>query len=279
MKFGILVSYVRFEEKKIFEALQARNIKFDKIYDNEIILDYQRDNTSYDLILDRSISHTRSLQCLKIFNDWGIKTVNNWKVANICGDKSLTTSVLVSKGIPMPHTMIAYSPESALKAIEEMDYPVVLKPAIGSWGRLISKVNDREAAEGLVEHKKTLGTYHHSSFYIQKYIDKPGRDIRVLVIGDKIATAIYRKSSHWLTNASRGATAEAFTVTSEIEELSLKAAEAVGGGILAVDILEDKDKYLVIEINYTPEFKLLHETTGVDIAGMMVDYAMEVAKK
>lgn len=279
MKFGILISYVRFEEKKIFEALRKKNVDFDKIYDNEVILDYQNNNMNYDLILDRSISHTRSLQCLKIFNDWGIKTVNTWQIANICGDKSLTTSVLVSSGIPMPRTVIAYSPESALEAIEMLGYPVVLKPAIGSWGRLISKVNDRESAEALIEHKKTLGTYHHSSFYIQKYIAKPGRDIRVLVIGDKIASAIYRKSSHWITNASRGASAEVCNVTPELGELALKSANAVGGGILAVDIMEDNSNYLVIEINYTPEFKLLYETTKVDIAGMMVDYALEVAKK
>ena len=279
MKFAILVSYVRYEEKKIFEVLRGRGVEFDKLYDNDIILEYQRNNVPYDLVLDRSISHTRSLQCLKIFNDWGVKTVNDWQIANICGDKSLTTSVLVSSGIPMPRTVIAYSMESALKAIEEMGYPVVLKPAIGSWGRLISKVNDREAAEALLEHKKILGTYHHSSFYIQKYVNKPDRDIRVLVIGDKIAAAIYRRSSHWITNASRGATAEPCPVTSEIEELAMKAAKAVGGGILAVDILEDNGKYLVIEINYTPEFKLLHETTGVNVAEMMVDFALEVAKK
>ena len=279
MKFGILVSYIRFEEKKIFEACRERNIDFEKIIDKEIILDYQKKITDYDLIIDRSISHIRSIQCLKIFNGWGIKTVNKWEIANICGDKSLTTSFLSSGGVPIPRTIMAYSSESALRAIEEIGYPVVLKPAVGSWGRLISKINDRESAEGLIEHKAILGSYHHSSFYIQKYIDKPGRDIRVMVIGDKPVCAMYRKSEHWITNAHRDSKGEICPITSKIEEIALKATQSVGGGVLAVDILEYNEGYLVIEINYKPEFKLLFETTGVDVAGMIVDYAMEVAKK
>ncbi len=279
MKYGILISNVRFEEKKIFEACRDRNIDFDKIFDKDIVLDYQSKISGYDLILDRSISHIRSLQCLKIFNGWGIKTVNGWETANICGDKSLTTSFLTSAGVPMPKTVIAYSAKSALRAIEEIGYPVVIKPTTGSWGRLIGKINDRDAAEGLIEHKSILGTYHHSSFYIQKYINKPGRDIRVLVIGDSVPCAIYRKSKHWITSGHKGAEADVCPVNDEIRELALKSARAVGGGILAVDIMEHNGGYLVIEINYTPEFKLLFETTGIDVAGMMVDYAMEVAKK
>lgn len=279
MKFGILVSNIRFEEKKVFESCRGRKVEFERIDDRNIILDYRSKISDYDLVFDRSISHIRSLQCLKIFDGWGIKTINNWTVSNVCGDKSLMTSNLSANGIPMPRTVIAFSPESALKAIEEVGYPAVLKPTVGSWGRLVSKINDRESAEGIIEHKFVLGRHHHTSFYIQEYIKKPGRDIRVLVIGDAAAGAIYRKSEHWITNARRGSEAEVCPLTDEIREIALKSSRAVGGGILGIDLVEHNGGYLVFEINDTPEFRLFMETTGIDAAGMMVDYAMEVAEK
>jgi len=152
---------------------------------------------------------------------------------------------------------------------------VVLKPAVGSWGRLLSKVNDREAAESLLEHKAILGSYHHSIFYIQKYVEKQGRDIRSFVVGDECIAAIYRTSPHWITNTARGAVASGCPVTDEIRTVSLAAANAVGGGVLAVDLFETADGVLVNEVNYTMEFRNSIETTGVNIPAHMVDYVLE----
>ena len=143
--------------------------------------------------------------------------------------------------MPTPRTLLAFTPESALQAIETLGYPVVLKPAVGSWGRLISKVNDREAAEAILEHKTVLGSYHHSIFYIQEYIDKPQRDIRTFVVGDETICAIYRTSEHWITNTARGGQASNCPVTPEIDALSRAAAKAVGGGVVAIDLLETPD--------------------------------------
>ncbi|RME34006.1 MAG: RimK family alpha-L-glutamate ligase, partial [Thermoflexia bacterium] len=154
-----------------------------------------------------------------------------------------------------------------------LGYPVVLKPAVGSWGRLIGRANDREAAEALLLHKATLGGPAHSVFYIQEYIPKPGRDIRAMVVGDEVIYAIYRRSEHWITNTARGAEALPCPLTPEIAELALRAARAVGGGILAVDLLEDADgRLLVSEVNHTPEFHGAMEVVEVDIAGKMADY-------
>ncbi|MFQ5578736.1 MAG: RimK family alpha-L-glutamate ligase, partial [Anaerolineae bacterium] len=170
------------------------------------------------------------------------------------------------------------TPRSALQAIEALGYPVVLKPAVGSWGRLLSKINDREAAEAILEHKQVLGTYHHSIFYIQEYIDKPARDIRTFVVGDETIAAIYRYSDHWITNTSRGGRAENCPVTPEINALSLAAARAVGGGVVAIDLLETAaGRLLVNEVNYTMEFRNSIDTTGVDIPGRVVDYTLKVA--
>ena len=279
MKIGVLYSRVRVEEKLIFGILKKRNIPFELIDDRELILDIHNNDLPYDVILERCINHSRAVNLLRILNDWGVKTVNSYVAANTCGDKLLTTSALVQAGVPVPKTKIAFTVESALQAIEEMGYPVVLKPAIGSWGRLLSKVNDREAAETILEHKQVLGSYNHSVFYIQEYIDKSGRDIRSFVVGDQTICAIYRQSDHWITNTARGGKASNCPVTPELNSLSVAAAQAVGGGVLAVDVFEDKHGGLLVnEVNYTMEFRNSIAPTGVDIPNRMVDYLVQVAE-
>ena len=171
------------------------------------------------MVVERCINHSRALYSLRILNDRGVATVNTAQVADVCGNKLQTTSALTAAGVPSPRTLVAYTPESALDAIEELGYPVVLKPAVGSWGRLLSKLNDREAAEAVLEHKDVLGTYHHSIFYIQEYIDKPMRDIRAFVIGDETICAIYRDSPHWITNTARGGKSSNCPVTPELNDL------------------------------------------------------------
>jgi len=171
VRVGVLYSRARIEEKLILQALQERGIEYELINDQQLILDMDRPSLNYDVVLERCISHARAIAALRILNDWGIKTVNTYQVAATCGSKLETTSALMRHGVPSPRTLVAFTPESALEAIEMIGYPVVLKPAVGSWGRLLSKVNDREAAEAVLEHKKVLGSYQHSIFYIQEYIE------------------------------------------------------------------------------------------------------------
>ena len=180
----------------------------------------------------------------------------------------------------MPRTVVAFTPESALEAIEGMGYPVVLKPMHGSWGRLLTRVNDRDAAEAILEHKTMLGGIAHSVFYIQEYVDKPGRDIRTMVAGDEVVYAIYRRSEHWITNTARDGEALPCPMTTEIADLSYRAAQAVGGGIVAVDLLEAADgRLLVNEVNHTPEFHGAMQATNVDIAGAIVDHVLAMASE
>ncbi len=281
MLVGILHSLIRKDEKMIFEALRRRGVDFELIDDRKVIFDLHTNGfRRFDVVLERCINHSRALYALHILNDWGVRTVNTAEVAEVCGNKLLTSSALIRHGVPTPRVKIAFTPESALQAIEEMGYPVVLKPAIGSWGRLLSKVNDREAAEAILEHKKILGSYHHSIFYIQEYIQKPGRDIRAFVVGNETIAAIYRTSDHWITNTARGGKAEKCEVTPELNEICVAAARAVGGGVVAIDILEDPERgYLVNEVNYTMEFKNSVAPTGVDIPGKIVDFVIRVAEE
>ena len=275
----MLLSRVRVEEKLLIKSFEDRGTILEIIDDRQIIFDlHRKDLHTYDAVIERCINHSRALNALRIFNDWGILTVNSYAVASVCGSKLETSSALIREGVPSPRCMVAFTPESALEAIETLGYPAVLKPAVGSWGRLLSKVNDRDAAEAILEHKERLGSYHHSIFYIQEYIDKPARDIRAFVIGNETVAAIYRYSDHWITNTARGATTQNCTVTDEIHSISVAAAQAVGGGILAVDLLETRDGQLLVnEVNYTMEFRNSIEVTGIDIPGAVADYVLQVA--
>lgn len=280
MRIAVLCSRIRAEEKLLLSELERRGLAYTRIDDREHIFTLQDHNYPFDVVLERAIQHSRAVYMLKIFEDAGIPTVNSHQVAVTCGDKFLVTQAMVHAGIPTPQCKLAFTPESALQAIEQMGYPVVLKPVVGSWGRMVSKINDRDAAEALLEHRSVLGNYQHTIFYIQEYIDKPGRDIRSFVIGDECIGAIYRTSEHWITNTARGGLASHCPVTPELADLSLRAAHAVGGGVVAIDLLENQDgRLLVNEVNYTMEFRNSIETTGVDIPARIIDYVVSVAKR
>ena len=279
MKIGILCSLIRKEEKLLFDEFRRQGLEYTRIDDRELILDLHHRRWDFDVILERCINHSRALHTLKYLNDCGVKTVNTYEVASTCGDKLLTTLALIRDAVPTPKVYVAYTPEAALQAIEELGYPVVLKPAVGSWGRLLSKVNDRDAAEALLEHKETLGSYHHSTYYIQEYVEKRGRDIRSFVVGDETICAIYRTSPHWITNTARGGIATNCPVTPDLNEISVRAAKAVGGGVVAIDIFETPDGLTVNEVNYTMEFRNSIDTTGVNIPAKVVEYVMEVGRR
>jgi [lysine-biosynthesis-protein LysW]---L-2-aminoadipate ligase len=276
---GILMSRVRVEEKLLLGELERRGVEVVRFDDRDLTLDIQHQSIHCDVVLERAINHLRALYALRVLNDWGVATVNTYDVANTCGDKLLTTAALVREGVPSPRTILAFTPESALEAIEQIGYPVVMKPAVGSWGRLLARINDRDAAEAILEHKVTLGSFHHGAFYIQEYIKKPGRDIRSFVVGDETICAIYRDSPHWITNTARGGQASNCPVTPEIDALSRAAARAVGGGVVAVDLLESERGLLINEVNYTMEFRNSIDTTGVNIPSRIIDYVISVGEQ
>jgi len=277
----MLMSRVRVEEKLLIEGFARAGQEVDLIDDRELVLDISDPSrlNGYDVIIERCINHSRAVTILELLEAWGVPAVNNFTVANICGSKFSTTKALIANGVPSPRTLLAFTPESALEAIETLGYPAVLKPAVGSWGRLLARVNDRDAAEAILEHKSVLGSYQHSIFYIQEYIDKPMRDIRSFVVGGENICAIYRTSPHWITNTARGGQASNCPIIPEIEALSLAAARAVGGGMVAIDLLEKPNGELVVnEVNYTMEFRNSIDTTGVDIPSKMIDYVLRVGR-
>ena len=274
MKAGILYSRIRKEEKMLMESFKQRDVDIDLIDVREVVFDLHNMDQwlEYDVLLDRCISHSQAQTVLEIFEAWNIPCVNSAQTLRMCGDKKNTTLALIHNQIPTPKVRLALTPETALATIEEMGYPVVLKPTIGSWGRLLALITCREAAEAVLEHKAALGSVQHSIFYIQEYIEKGDRDIRTFVVGDQTICGITRRSDHWITNTARGGIAANCPITSEIDSLSVAAARAVGGDIVAVDLMQDPSgKLWVNEVNHTMEFKNSVEPTGVDIPGKMVE--------
>jgi len=277
MRVGLLHSLIRKEEKLLLEAFRQQSVTPIMLDDRKLTFDLES-VPDIDIVVERCINHSRAMHGLRLFESLGIRCINSSDVARICGDKILTSLALKEAGLAQPPIRVAFTEDSALIAIEELGYPVVLKPAVGSWGRLLAKVNDRESAEAILEHKTVLGSYHHSIFYIQKYVEKQGRDIRSFVVGNECIAAIYRSSSHWITNTARGAVATGCPVTDEIASLSVAAAHAVGGGVLAVDLFESTEGLLVNEVNYTMEFRNSIDTTGVNIPERVVTYVLEQLK-
>ncbi|GAC1494486.1 MAG: lysine biosynthesis protein LysX [Candidatus Limnocylindrales bacterium] len=279
-RVGVLLSRVRVEEKLLLEELERRQVPTTIFDDRELVLRLEtKPDLGVDVVAERCIQHSRALYALSVLETWKIPTVNTFEVADVCGNKLLTTMRLIRDGVPSPRTRLAFTPESALVAIEELGYPAVLKPLVGSWGRLISRVNDRDAAESILEHKDVLGNSLHSIYYVQEYVAKPGRDIRAFVVGDECIGAIYRASDHWITNTARGGKATKCEVTPELADLSVRAAKAVGGGVVAIDLLESERGLLVNEVNYTWEDRNAIATTGVNIPGMVVDHILAVARR
>ena len=273
-RVGFLYTRLRVEEKYLLDEFEKhRDVEVVRINDGDSYFDINQLPQQVDVLFERSISYSRGLYISRIFEAHGIPVVNSSAVAERCGDKYITSQILAKNGIPTPRVYMAFDEESALQAIEALGYPCVLKPVVGSWGRLLAKVENREMAEALIEHKATLGV-NHQVFYIQEYINKPGRDIRAFVIGDETICAIYRSSVNWITNTARGGVATNCPVTAEIAELCQRAARAVGGGLLALDLFETDNGLTINEINHTMEFRNSIATTGVNIPAKMVEYVL-----
>ena len=278
IRVGFLYTRLRVEEKYLLEELERRSeVEVLRIPDGGKFFDITQKPADVDVLFERSISYSRGIYISRIFEAYGIPVVNSTLVAERCGDKYVTSQLLMQNGIPTPRVLMAFDKEAALKAVEEFGYPCVLKPVIGSWGRLLAKVENQQAAESIIEHKTSLGV-NHQIFYIQEYINKPNRDIRAFVVGEKLISAIYRSSDNWITNTARGGVATNCPLTDEMVDLCQRAARAVGGGMLALDLFETENGFTINEINHTMEFRNSIATTGVNIPQKMVEYVITKAK-
>jgi len=274
IRVGFLYTRLRLEEKHLLESLEKHEgVEVVRINDGDLFFDISHIPEPVDVLFERSISYSRGLYISKIYEANGVRVVNSSRVAERCGDKYVTSQILVREGIPTPRVLMAFDEESALAAADAIGYPFVMKPVVGSWGRLLAKVDDRSTAEAFIEHKASLGV-NHQVYYLQEYINKPGRDIRAFVVGEEPICAIYRASENWITNTARGGVATNCPLTPELTDICQRTARAMGGGLLAIDVFEADSGLVVNEVNHTMEFRNSITTTGVNIPALMIEYIL-----
>jgi len=292
MRVGILYSRIRRDEKLLLSELRERDHEVEKIDVRKLRLSISEPPEQFetvDILVDRCMATSRSLYATQFAEAYDIPVVNSAETAEICANKVKNSLALERAGVPTPATEVAFTKDAALEIVEDFGYPCVLKPVIGSWGRLMAKIDSRSAAEAIFEHKETLGHYEHKIFYIQEFVDKPGRDIRVVALDGEPVAAMVRSSDHWLTNAAKGAETDTFELDDEARDLVARASEAVGNGLLGVDLMETEgsrsdpessgqnaretgDGYTVHEVNHNVEYKALDDATDVDVPARVVDW-------
>jgi len=282
ISIGLLYDQLRPEERMIIEVAKKNSVELNLYNAEELTVELTTNNGyNFDsVILQRSISYFRGLHLAAALESSGIHMINSFQAAYTCGNKLFGTLALQKAKIPTPRAVVAFTPDSAIEALKKLKCPAVLKPVVGSWGRLVAPLLDEDSARAIFEDREVMFPLYQV-YYIQEMINKPHRDIRCFVIGEKAVAAMYRYPpvGDWRTNASREGTVEACPLTGELKEISESAARAMGDGIFGVDLMEGPDGLLVHEVNSTPEFKSLVNVTNVDIASLTLDYAMGLAKK
>ena len=280
-QIGMICDHIRPDERMLIDSARNKGIDLHVYNAEDIFFEVTNPKEKFlePVILQRSISYFRGLHITALLESKGVKVVNSYKAASICGNKALTSIALSKHRIPTPKTLLAFTEGAALKALDTLGYPAILKPVTGSWGRLIAPLKDVDSAKAIFESREYMFPLYQI-YYLQEMIERPQRDIRCFAIGDHAVAAIYRYSApgDWKTNIARGGKAEPCSITPQIEELALKAAKAVGGGAFGVDIMESDHGLLVHEVNSTTEFRSTTETTGVDIPGILLDYLVETAR-
>ncbi len=277
---SILYDTIRWEEKALFDAGKKKGADIKMVDCKNLFLNLDQTTENFGTVIQRCVSYYRSLHSTAALEGKGVNVINCLNTSIFAGNKLFTHMLLQKNGIPTPFSTVAFSEESALAALESQGYPMVLKPTVGSWGRLIALLKDRDSAEGIMESRERMYPIYQV-YYLEEFVQRPPRDIRAIMIGDKVVAAIYRYSgdSQWKTNMALGGRAEECKVTKELEDICARAKNAVQGQIVGVDLMESKEKGLLVhEVNNTTEYKNTVRVTGVDIPALMIDYALQSRK-
>jgi [lysine-biosynthesis-protein LysW]---L-2-aminoadipate ligase len=273
---------VRWEEKAIAAAAEKRGVTVNLVDAKglELNLNSKQTGVADEVILQRTVSYFRNIHSTAALEYAGHRVVNSFKTAWLCGNKLFGSLELIRNGVPTPRTSLAFTEDSAMKAIGKLGYPSVIKPVVGSWGRLSALLRDRDAAVAVLEDREYMFPLYQV-YYLQEYVKRPPRDIRSFVVGGKTVAAIYRMSGpeDWRTNTARGGRAHPCEIGKEFDELSVRAAGSTGGEIVGVDLMESKEGLMVHEVNNTTEFKNTVPATGIDIPGLIVDYLVSIQKR
>ena len=273
-----LYDTIRLEEKLLIESAKKNDINLEMVDCKKLFVNLN-DKKNFDgPVLQRCVSYYRNLHSTAAIEGQGTKVVNCLNTGIFAGNKLFTHMLLQKVGVPTPDATVAFSKDSALESLEKNGFPKIIKPTVGSWGRMVSKINDMDSAEGVIDGREAMYPIHQVHF-LEEFVKRPPRDIRVIVIGDNVAAAIYRNSGdgNWKTNTHLGGSAETCEITNELEDICIKAKDAVNGDIVGIDLMESNDKGMVVhEINNTTEFRNVVRVTGVDIPKLMLEYVQEI---
>ena len=273
-KITVLYDTIRLEEKLLIKAAERYDMQIEMVDCKQLSVDLNKDTHEFETVLQRCVSYYRNIHSTATFEGLGARVINCLNTGLLAGNKLFTHMLLQKAGIPTPEATMAFSKESAIESLEKNGYPKIIKPTVGSWGRMVSKLNDRDSAEGVIESRESMHP-SYQMYFLEEFVQRPPRDIRAIVIGDTVAGAIYRVSndSNWKTNTHLGGSAEVCEVSNELEDICIKAKNTVQGEIVGVDLMESNDKGLVVhEINNTTEFRNVVKVTGIDIPTQMLDY-------
>ena len=277
---SILYDTIRWEEKALFDAAKKKGIDATMVDCKSLSINLDKTEERYGTAIQRCVSYYRSLHSTAALEGKGVNVINSLNTSIFAGNKLFTHMLLVKNGIPTPFSAVAFSEEAALETLEKRGYPMVLKPTVGSWGRMIALLNDRDSAQGIMETRESMYPIYQV-YYLEEFVNRPPRDIRAIMVGDNVVAAIYRYSGdgQWKTNMALGGKAEPMKITKELEDICIKAKNAVQGQIVGVDLMESKENGLVVhEVNNTTEYKNTVRVTGVDIPALMIDYAKQSRK-
>ena len=283
-KLRILFDRVRSEEKMLEEkAIElGHDAKMIDAKITQVNTESKKSDFDFgDVVLERCVSYFRGLHFTACLEFLDVPVINNFEVSNNCGNKMITSLLLKKHNVPTPKTYFSFSSEAALENLEKIGYPMVIKPVVGSWGRGVMPLKDRDTADAIIEVRELNDGPLDRIYYLQEMVNRPPRDIRVIVVGDQVVAAMYRTSSgSFKTNIAVGGEPVACEITKELEDVCMKAAKAVGGGILGVDLMEDKKRGLVVhEVNNTVEFKGLAKVAKKNIPKEMIDFVIKSAIK
>jgi len=277
---SILYDTIRWEEKALFDAAKKMGINVEMVDCKNLFVSLDKSQEKFETVIQRCVSYYRSLHSTAALEGKGVNVINSLNTSIFAGNKLFTHMLLQKYGVPTPFSAVAFSEDAALETLESKGYPMVLKPTVGSWGRMIALLKDRDSAEGIMESRERMYPIYQV-YYLEEFVQRPPRDIRAIMVGDKVVAAIYRYSGddQWKTNMALGGKAEECKVTKEMEDICIKAKNAVQGQIVGVDLMESKEKGLVVhEVNNTTEYKNTVRVTGVDIPALMIDYALKSRK-
>jgi [lysine-biosynthesis-protein LysW]--L-2-aminoadipate ligase len=272
---AVLASQVRADERRLFDALERRGVRYEQVDPRGMWSGAEERERRWRGVLNREIGQVRALYAARMCEALGMPVINSAAATEVCGDKWQTSLALSAASLPTPRTALGLTPEAALAALADIGYPALIKPLVGSWGRLIVTLRDADMAEEVFEYVRALPGPQSHLVYVQELIAKPGRDIRAIVVGGELLGASYRIATGTRTNVARGASTQRCPETAELTKLAVAGAAAVAADIAAVDLIENADgQLLILEVNHRVEFSGFQAALGdrVDVADRIVGH-------